>query len=337
MRLLLRKILKKINLIKLFEELELEIENDGIEEVIMLCPFHQEINPSLHFSKTKGIFQCFGCKKSGNLISFVAFVKEIDYVSAMEYLKRKAGISDKVTKKELQKKWKILSKQGDKEIQKDLVNIQYPPDDLESLPRRGLFWLRNRKIKLSTVKEFKISFAMKGYYRHRAIIPVYNEKGKYQFFEARLLGQTNEKIKVLYPSKAPVSENLFNLYKAKLMPSYVLLVEGTLDVLYLSQLGYNAVGCFGTSLSPKQISLLTKYFQTIYLCLDSDRAGKEATLEMIENLLPLVSLKIIQLPNGKDPDQISSSFFHIFFKQAIEAEKFYVVKEMTKLRGKLRR
>lgn len=345
MNILQKKILNKLNLKKLFKELGLEINEEMGNELNMLCPFHDEIDPSLNFNKELGIFHCFGCKISGNLISFVAKLKEISYIEALNFLKEKAGLE--VSKIELKRRWKILSEQKDKKVEKEFVHIQNPPKNLIILTERGFQWLRGRGIKKSTARNFKISFCINGFYKDRAIIPIYNHKNKYQFFEARLirklryaknsLGQIELEKKVRYPLDAPVSENLFNLDKAKEISGYVILVEGIMDVLYLFQLGYNVVGSFGTNLSPTQISLLTKFFKKIYICFDSDKSGKEAIREVAEDILPLTRLKIIRLPEGKDPDEISGSFFHTFFKQAIDADKLLSEDATIRLKERIKK
>lgn len=34
-----------------------------------LCPFHDDTDPSFHYWKEKKLFHCFGCKKTGNIIT----------------------------------------------------------------------------------------------------------------------------------------------------------------------------------------------------------------------------------------------------------------------------
>ena len=36
-----------------------------------LCPFHNENTPSFNVNKDMQIFRCFGCGKSGNVITFI--------------------------------------------------------------------------------------------------------------------------------------------------------------------------------------------------------------------------------------------------------------------------
>lgn len=44
---------------------------------LRLCPFHADTNNSLSLSNEKGVFNCFGCGKKGNIITFYAMLKKI--------------------------------------------------------------------------------------------------------------------------------------------------------------------------------------------------------------------------------------------------------------------
>lgn len=41
-----------------------------------LCPFHNDTNFSLSFSNDKGLWHCFGCELSGNIIQLIKFLEE---------------------------------------------------------------------------------------------------------------------------------------------------------------------------------------------------------------------------------------------------------------------
>ena len=51
-----------------------------------LCPFHQEKTPSFNVHPAKQIFKCFGCGKSGDVITFVREIERADYREALELL-----------------------------------------------------------------------------------------------------------------------------------------------------------------------------------------------------------------------------------------------------------
>ncbi|MCL6524000.1 MAG: DNA primase [Thermoflavifilum sp.] len=51
-----------------------------------LCPFHHEKTPSFTVSPTKEIFKCFGCGRSGNVISFLMEHEKLSYIEAIRWL-----------------------------------------------------------------------------------------------------------------------------------------------------------------------------------------------------------------------------------------------------------
>ena len=57
-----------------------------------LCPFHNEKTPSFTVSPSKEIFKCFGCGKSGNLISFLMEHEKYSYVETIRWLANRYGI-----------------------------------------------------------------------------------------------------------------------------------------------------------------------------------------------------------------------------------------------------
>lgn len=57
-----------------------------------LCPFHQDKNPSMSVSATKGIFKCFSCGKAGGAVSFLMEHEHLTYAEALRYLAKKYHI-----------------------------------------------------------------------------------------------------------------------------------------------------------------------------------------------------------------------------------------------------
>jgi len=55
-----------------------------------LCPFHSERSPSFSVNEQKGMYHCFGCKKGGDMISFVMEIHGIDFKEALEELAERA-------------------------------------------------------------------------------------------------------------------------------------------------------------------------------------------------------------------------------------------------------
>ena len=55
------------------------------DRVIGLCPFHSDRNPSLVVFPATRTFQCFGCSKHGDVITFL---REMEHLSLREALER---------------------------------------------------------------------------------------------------------------------------------------------------------------------------------------------------------------------------------------------------------
>ena len=66
-----------------------------------LCPFHNEKSPSFTVSKTKEIYKCFGCGKSGNAIGFLMELEKYSYVEALRWLAQKYNIEIEAALKEI--------------------------------------------------------------------------------------------------------------------------------------------------------------------------------------------------------------------------------------------
>ena len=55
----------------------LRVQKQG-EELVGLCPFHEESRGSFHVSTSKNAFQCFGCKRKGNMLDFVRYMEGLE-------------------------------------------------------------------------------------------------------------------------------------------------------------------------------------------------------------------------------------------------------------------
>ena len=58
-----------------------------------LCPFHTEKTPSFSVSGSDGFYHCFGCKASGDAITFLRETEQLDFTDAVEQLAAAANIT----------------------------------------------------------------------------------------------------------------------------------------------------------------------------------------------------------------------------------------------------
>jgi hypothetical protein len=63
------------------------------KEHIGLCPFHADKHPSLYVNEEKGLYHCFSCSSSGDVIDFVMQLDGLSFRAAAESL----GISSEFT------------------------------------------------------------------------------------------------------------------------------------------------------------------------------------------------------------------------------------------------
>lgn len=125
-----------------------------------LCPFHQDKNPSMSVSTTKGIFKCFACGKAGNAVSFVMEHEHMTYPEALKYLAAKYHIE--VNEKEespedIARRMKydslmIVSEYAQKFYSDILWNNEYGR-------AIGLSYFHERKFTDETIKKFGLGYA----------------------------------------------------------------------------------------------------------------------------------------------------------------------------------
>ncbi|GIR41563.1 MAG: hypothetical protein CM15mP51_23430 [Porticoccaceae bacterium] len=56
------------------------------------CPFHEEKTPSFTVTQEKQFYHCFGCGASGNAIGFLMEYERLEFIEAIEYLAKNAGL-----------------------------------------------------------------------------------------------------------------------------------------------------------------------------------------------------------------------------------------------------
>ncbi|HEX9641566.1 MAG TPA: CHC2 zinc finger domain-containing protein [Candidatus Krumholzibacteria bacterium] len=68
-----------------------ELKKKG-KQLVAACPFHQEKTASFNVSSAKGLYHCFGCGASGDVIGFVTKHDKVSFGRALDALARRAGL-----------------------------------------------------------------------------------------------------------------------------------------------------------------------------------------------------------------------------------------------------
>ncbi len=332
-----------------------------------LCPFHSEKTPSFSVSPDKQIYHCFGCGKGGGVINFIMEIENLSYPEAVEFLAKRAGMQmpEEVDSAENRKRARMLA------LNRDAARFFY---EQLSTPagEKARAYIRRRGISGAMAKNFGLGAAPdswdslekamreKGYtdfelfdaglvrrgkkggfydtFRNRLMFPVIDVRGNVIGFSGRILDEGEPKYmnspETLVFNK---SRNLFALNLAKKSKSgYILLSEGNIDVVSLHQAGFDsAVASLGTSLTPEQARLISRYTDQVIIAYDNDGAGVKASQRAIGILEKLdIKVKVLRLSGAKDPDEFIRLKGPEAFRKLIEESENQIDYRLRSIREK---
>ncbi|MBQ8370255.1 MAG: DNA primase [Clostridia bacterium] len=322
-----------------------------------LCPFHSEKTPSFTVYPGTQSFYCFGCGAGGDVINFVMRTENVDYVSAIETLAKRAGIAlpdfnagnyrqDGVSRSRVLE----MNLEAAKFYRKMLF------DDNIGAPGRQYFI--DRGLSMAAIKRFGLGYSPasgsqmlrhlqslgfkpdeiqtayfagkndRGYYdyfRGRVMFPIIDVSGNVIAFGGRVLDDS--KPKYLNTSDTPAfkkSRNLFALNYAKNSDAgYLILCEGYMDVISLHDAGFGmAVATLGTAITAEQARVMKKYTNRVVISYDSDEAGQKAANRAIGILEEAgIEAKVLRMTGAKDPDEYIKKFGADGFRKLIEESR----------------
>lgn len=331
-----------------------------------LCPFHNEKTPSFVVSESKQFFYCFGCGASGDVISFLMKIENIDFHTAISKLAEEYGIEmDKFGYRKEGKKNEIY------EMNREAAIFFYK--NLTEKPNPGYEYMKRRGLNPKTIARFGIGFAeddwhgLKNHllekkyseemmleagllsrskgrnfdkFRNRVMFPIFNTRGKVIGFGGRTLGTDGPKY--LNSPESSVFSKKNNLYGLNLTRQDInnsncaILVEGYMDLVSLYRNGVtNVAASLGTALTEHQCSLLKRYTENVVLSYDADAAGQKAALRGIELLKEAgISARVLHISDGKDPDEFITKNGRQAFQALVDQALPYADYKISVARGK---
>lgn len=309
------------------------------------CPFHHEKTASFCINSSGQFYYCFGCHKSGDVISLVRELEALDFNDAVKFLAERAHLplpeiqyDDEKAKAQKKEKERLLS------LLKDTALFY-----VKNLRTAGAVkhhdYAVKRGLSTETLTKFGIGASLdfntlpkfleeKGYTKEemvlsgavdvkdgryydalggRLIVPIIDAFNQVIAFGGRLLEKADfakykntKETKVF--SKSNVLYNINNLKKIKNERGLnsVIIVEGYMDTISLVAAGIeNVVASMGTSLTKDQARILKRYTDKVYISYDGDFAGQKAAIRGLEILKDEgLEVKVVALPDGKDPDDV---------------------------------
>ena len=309
--------------------------------LVGLCPFHGERNPSFFVYPEQQSWHCFGCNTGGDVFSFLMKQENLDFGETLRLLAQRAGVT-------------LPSRPGrdeEKEEKERLFKIneaaaQYFQNLLLNSPggAKARNYVQSRGFTEKTASEFQMGYSLnewddlkkhlqeRGYtedelvqvglivksengrtydrFRDKLMFPILDIKGHVIGFGARVLDDSLPKY-VNSPQTLAFDKS-HNLYGINLAAAAIrqqdmaVIVEGYVDVITAHQNGFNnVVASMGTAVTEAQVSSLKRLSRNLVLALDADAAGEEAMLRVVsyENIIES-EIRVAILPQGKDPDDV---------------------------------
>jgi len=164
-------------------------------------------------------------------------------------------------------------------------------------------------------------------FKGRLAFTIENEQGKPVGFSARSLEpKPLDGRKYVNTPETPVFHKGHLLYALPQARQGIgrlkqaILCEGQLDAIAFHRAGFDcAVAPLGTAFTADQARIIRRYSRNLVLAFDADNAGRKAVLRAAEILLPLsVELRVLQIPGGKDPDELYANGGTVALKNALE-------------------
>lgn len=349
----INEVLSRSDIVELIQN-RIQLKKQGAR-LTACCPFHNEKTPSFSVSPQKQMYYCFGCKASGNAISFLIEHDGMTFLEALESLASRLGLQ--------------------------LPRNQQQPEDTDYMPmlalneqaarlfeqnlkssKEAIDYLKQRGLSGEIVKHYHIGYAPSGWdtlnnalghqakdkalmaksglliqkdsggfydrFRDRIMFPIRNTQGKVVAFGGRILDQGEPKYlnspeSTLFHKRSELY-GLFEARQALRQLDRVLIVEGYMDVVALAQHGIQyAVATLGTAATLRHVHKLLRYTHELVFCFDGDRAGRDAAWHALEVLLPVmrddITIRFMLLPQGDDPDSLVRQIGHDAFEQQIQA------------------
>jgi DNA primase len=257
----------------------LDIEAEFGNDFIIYCPYHNNTRtPAGEVAKDSGLFFCFGCQTTKNLVELIMFTSNRSYFETVRYIKGKEQQSDIQTIVD-----KALYAPPDF-VQYDELLIKRLNKQALDAPR-AMNYFNGRRVTKDSVIKFDLGYSEK---QGSVTIPIHSPDGMCLGFVAR----TIEGKEFKNTPGLPKSKVLFNLHRVK-SSSIVYVVESSFDAIRLDQVGFPAVATLGANVSVSQIRLLEKYFNNVVLIADNDEAGsimKDKLVEKLGHLVTVISL-----------------------------------------------
>lgn len=286
----------------------------------VVCPIHDDANPSLMLDFHTGIWYCFGCDKSGKAQKLVREVEKKHHsLNEIQAMAKFAKIVRGTSKEELPKfQVHERTKEEDRELYAQAYDFYHGLSSVDWFnpqfeeAEEVLDYMEHRGFTARTLADAKVKVTFEEAYS--MVFPMM-DNGKFRGWVSRTMDpEIAKQRKYLYNKGFSRSNTVVGDYRGC---KYVVIVEGYMDRLKLVQLGvHNAVAILGWKLSPGQIQKLkSEGVQYAVAATDNDEAGRKGAAWIAQNF---PSVRWPYLKGLKDPGDFDEKSFNRMWKKLVE-------------------
>ena len=296
----------------------------------IVCPFHEDVNPSLVLNFEENKWFCFGCNRSGDAKDFVKeFEKKYNNLNDLKaYLKYLRILkSKKCSDLKLNLARSKKAKKQDIDLYNEAYDFYFGLKTLDWAKvndkeiRAARKYMLNRGFTIKVLNQIKAKYTYQNSYK--IVFPMI-DNGEFRGWVCRTTDpEIEKKRKYLYNSGFSRATTLVGEYGSK---NYVIVVEGYMDRLKLVQYGINnVVAILGWKMSSEQIKKLkSKGIKTVISALDNDEYGRKGT-KFLKQHFKVVRWQFLK--GVKDTGEMNKDMFKKMYSKTF---KLFKEKEKTK-------
>jgi DNA primase len=253
-----------------------DVVSETSNDFMCYCPFHSNRHtPSFSVSKEKGAFICFNpsCGETGTLTELVRRVlnkneyESIRYIASQEF-ETLNNFDDTLSSM-------FEDKPEFEEFSQITLDNLY--NNLGS-NEEAKEYFKSRGINEESMHYFKLGYSQN---LNMVTVPVHSPDG----IPVGLVGRSIKDKQFKNSNNLPRSKTMFNIHRAKKIGAQVIVVESSFDAIRVHQSGFpNVVATLGGHISKENLGLLNRYFTTITIMTDADKAGRDLGMNIANKL-----------------------------------------------------
>jgi DNA primase catalytic core len=333
---------REISVERLAEARGIKLTRSG-KELIGLCPFHDDRNPSLNIDPVKNVWHCKGaCGEGGDVIEWVMRAEGVSFRHAVELLKREyfplaAGPIQSVKRSTIPKLPPPVARDADdRALLVEIVDyysrtLKQSPEALKYLASRGLqsseiidrfrLGFANRTLGYGLEERNRVAGAQMRsrlqqlgilresgheHFNGSVVVPVFNASGEVVEMYGRKITARLREGTPLHLYLPGEHRGVWN-EQALIASKEIILCEALIDALTFWCAGYrNVTASYGVNgfTADHRAAFERHGTKRVYIAYDNDEAGNKAAEKLAEELIGMgIECFRIEFPKGIDANE----------------------------------